>query len=195
MAYTAGNLALISSVNGIGLYLYTSDTDSRATVAASGYFNNSDDNLNLAADDKIMVVGDQGGYTLRVDTVSSGVVTTESGGEPVWVGVLMSAAKAAAGTSVWMVAPHDGVIGRIKTVLQGAAMTVADLVIGIELATVAVTGSSVTITQAASAAGDVDVSVCTALNAVSEDDAIEITSDAGPTVGEEVMIWVEIFPA
>lgn len=194
MAYTAGNLALISSVNGFGLYVYTSDTDSRATVAASGYFNNTDDDLNLAADDKIMVVGNQGGYTLRVDTVTAGAVDTEAGGEPAWIHVSMTAAQLAAGTSVWTVAPFDGVLGRIKTVIDGA-ITVADAIVGIELANVDVTGSDVTIAFTGSAAGDVDSSTCTALNAVSEGDAIEITSDGGPTAGAVTEIWVEVIPA
>lgn len=195
MAFVNADLSLISHVNGTSLYFYKSDTDSKATVSASGYFDNEDDSLNMFADDKIFVIGDQGFYTLRVDAVTAGVITTESGGEPSWVSVLMTPTKAAGGTSVWMVAPHDGILGRIKTVLQGAALTVADLIIGIELAGVNVTGADVTITQSGSAAGDVDSSVCTALNAVSENDAIEITSDGGPTVGEEVLIWVEVFPA
>lgn len=194
MAYTAGNLALVSSVNGFGLYIYKSDTDSRATVAASGYFNNTDDNLNLAADDKIMVIGDQGGYTLRVDTVSAGVVTTEAGGEPVWVRASFTAALLAAGTSVWALAPFDGVLGRIKAVQQGAAL-VGDTVVGIELGGVNVTGSDITLTASGSAAGDVDASVCTAANAVSEDGAIEFTSDGGASTGEVTEVMVEVIPA
>lgn len=57
-------------------YIYLSDTDDRATVSAAGYFNNTDDSQNLAADDMIHVRGNQGDYTLRVDSVSSGSVTT-----------------------------------------------------------------------------------------------------------------------
>ena len=71
MAYSAGNLYnLGTGYPGNAQYTYKSDTDTRETVMASGYFNNTDDNLNLTADDTIFVVGDQGGYTLRVDTVS-----------------------------------------------------------------------------------------------------------------------------
>lgn len=55
MAYTAGNL----HCNGGGppgrrLYRYDS-TDHPDTVEAAGYFNNKDDNLNLAIGDVIMV--------------------------------------------------------------------------------------------------------------------------------------------
>jgi len=57
-------------------YIYLSDTDDRATVSAVGYFNNTDDSQNLAADDLIHVRGNQGVYTLIVASVSSGSVTT-----------------------------------------------------------------------------------------------------------------------
>lgn len=53
MAYTAGGLSLISSVNGFGMYRYDS-TDDMVTVEAAGYFNNLDDNLNLAVGDMII---------------------------------------------------------------------------------------------------------------------------------------------
>lgn len=53
MAYTAGGLSLISSVNGFGLYRYDS-LDDMVTVEAAGYFNNKDDDLNLAVGDAIL---------------------------------------------------------------------------------------------------------------------------------------------
>lgn len=55
MAYTAGNLVQMSYGNGFGHYRY--DTlDAAATVDGAGYFNNSDDTLNLAVGDIIDVV-------------------------------------------------------------------------------------------------------------------------------------------
>ncbi len=55
MAADAKQLALISSLNGFRLYRY--DTlDTHATVRADGYFNNDDDDLNLAVGDLIDVV-------------------------------------------------------------------------------------------------------------------------------------------
>jgi len=56
MAYSASNFALISSVNGFGLYRYDS-TDHPDVVEAAGYLNNSDDSLNLAVGDLIEFVG------------------------------------------------------------------------------------------------------------------------------------------
>ena len=77
MAFAFANLYNIGSrPPGFAKYVYKSDTDVRATVEAAGYFNNSDDLLNLAADDQIQVIGDQGGYTLVVASVTSGSVTT-----------------------------------------------------------------------------------------------------------------------
>lgn len=55
MAYTAGNLVQMAEGNGYGIYRYDS-TDAIATVDGSGYFNNSDDNLNLHVGDIIHVV-------------------------------------------------------------------------------------------------------------------------------------------
>jgi len=55
MAYTAGNLVLMANGNGFNHYRYDT-TDTAATVDTSGYFNNSDDDLNLAVGDVIDVV-------------------------------------------------------------------------------------------------------------------------------------------
>ena len=55
MAYQAGNLALIIAVNGFGLYRYDT-TDIIEDVDTGGYFNNTDDALNLAVGDIIEVI-------------------------------------------------------------------------------------------------------------------------------------------
>lgn len=80
MAFVKADLTNVTGMpQGIGSYVYVSDTDTKDTVAASGYFNNEDDNQSFAADDLITVRGDQGVYVLRVDAVSgAGVVTTAS---------------------------------------------------------------------------------------------------------------------
>ena len=55
MAATPLDLALVSSVNGFGLYRY--DTlDALTAVRVDGYFNNVDDDLNLAVGDMLEVV-------------------------------------------------------------------------------------------------------------------------------------------
>lgn len=55
MAYVPGNLALLNSVNGFGLYRYDS-TDGITTVDTGGYFSNADDTLLLRPGDLIHVI-------------------------------------------------------------------------------------------------------------------------------------------
>lgn len=193
MAFTVANFYNQNSMPpGLGKYTYKSDTDTRATVMASGYFNNTDDLQNLAADDLIFVVGDQGGYVLRVDTVSAaGVVTTDLAGTAIWITAELT--DVSTGSSTWLAAPCDGIISRIKTILHGAIIT-ADALVGIELGGVDVTGGQVTIATAGSAAGDVDESAATALNTVTEGDAIEIDTNGASGNAISVTVMIEILP-
>ena len=55
MAYVAGNLTLVSGGNGFNNYRYDT-ADATGDVDAAGYFNNADDDLNLAVGDMITVV-------------------------------------------------------------------------------------------------------------------------------------------
>jgi hypothetical protein len=78
MAYSASNLYYNGdNYPGIANYTYKSDTDLQVTVIAAGYFNNTDDDLNLTVDDVIDVIGDQGNYRISVVSLSSGAVTTK----------------------------------------------------------------------------------------------------------------------
>lgn len=72
---TANLVNLYSGPQGSGVYHYDAGSDTMATVAASGYFNNTDDNQNLAADDIIFALCSDGDIALRVASVSSGTVT------------------------------------------------------------------------------------------------------------------------
>lgn len=77
MAFVKADLTNITGMpGGVADFVYKSDTDAQVVVAASGYFNNTDNDQNFAADDLIHVRGTQGNYTLRVATVVAGVVTT-----------------------------------------------------------------------------------------------------------------------
>lgn len=196
MAYSAGNLYnLGTGYPGNAQYTYKSDTDTRETVMASGYFNNTDDNLNLTADDTVFVVGDQGGYTLRVDTVSSGTVTTELGVTPIYISTHMLAISTT--TSAFLVSPCDGVISRMWTVIHGVCQ--ADTIMGMEIAGVNVTdgGSAtvLTITASGSAAGTVDTGTADAANVITEGAAIEVTCDGAGSTASEATCVVEILPA
>ena len=80
MAFAFGNFYNVSGEPpGFARYRYRSDTDTRITVMAAGYFHNTTYNTNLAVNDRIDVTGTQGGYSLRVTAVSSGSVTTDVG--------------------------------------------------------------------------------------------------------------------
>lgn len=80
MAYTAGNLHLRTGAVGDLTYTYDAGSDTMATVAAAGYFNNSDDDLNLAADDLIWCQCTDGNMWLRVASATSGYVVTQYAG-------------------------------------------------------------------------------------------------------------------
>ena len=81
MAFDTTNLRNINGdPSGDASYVYDAGSDTMATVAAAGYFNNSDDNQNLAADDRIWCQCSDGNMTLRVSAVSSGSVTTQFAG-------------------------------------------------------------------------------------------------------------------
>ena len=97
MAYTAGNLALVTegAVGNLIYYYDAGSSDTMATVAASGYFNNTDDDLNLVVDDLIFCQCSDGDIWLKVSAVSSGSVTTQMvSGEGPDNGVIGSASAA-----------------------------------------------------------------------------------------------------
>lgn len=88
MAYTAGNLVgLVNAAPGRMVYRYDS-TDSPSVVEVGGYFNNTDDDLNLDSGDLIHVVLWDGtpfavgqlptGYSLQIVTTvdAAGAVNT-----------------------------------------------------------------------------------------------------------------------
>lgn len=80
MAFTNSNLHLHPGAVGDLNYIYDAGSDTMATVLAAGYFNNTDDNLNLAAEDRIWCQCSDGNMVLRVTAVSSGSVTTQFAG-------------------------------------------------------------------------------------------------------------------
>lgn len=88
--------------------------------------------------------------------------------------------------SVWVVAPFDADIEQYWSVIDGA-ITVANCNITLEIGGTLVTGSALTITQAGSAAGDVDTASPSALNSVTAGQAIEIISDGGSTTNVDAV--------
>lgn len=93
--------------------------------------------------------------------------------------------------SVFIASPVAGDITNIQTCLEGA-ITGADAVITVEIETVLVTGSSITVANSGSAAGDVDSAAPTALNTVAVGDAIEIITSGASTGAQELGITLTI---
>lgn len=200
MAFNTANLFNIAGAPpGFGMFIYKSDSDNRELVTGSGYFNNDDDNINLASDDIIFVTGDAGGYTIRVDTVSSGTVTTEIGGHPAYLAI--HHADASATTSTWAVAPFDCTITKMWTVLH-SVITQADTTFGIEIGGTNATSDDKTdgnadiilIESSGDAAGDVDVGNVDGANTLAADASIEITCGGEGSVTAIITVMLELMP-
>jgi hypothetical protein len=68
------------------------------------------------------------------------------------------------------------------------AITTANAELSFEIGGTAVTGGGITVTQAASAAGDVDTAEPTAENSVNEGQAIEMITDGGSSTACECVV-------
>lgn len=80
MAFTAANLHLWPMAPGDNMYKYDAGSDTMATVAAAGYFNNTDDDQNFVVDDRIFCDCADGNMWLKVSAIASGSVTTQFAG-------------------------------------------------------------------------------------------------------------------
>lgn len=75
----------------------------------------------------------------------------------------------------YVVSPYAGTIVKIWSVLNSEALATGNATLTASIAGVAVTNGAITITQAASAVGDVDSATPTALNIVTAGQAIAVT--------------------
>lgn len=108
MAFTNANLHLLAGAVGDLPYEYDAGSDTMATVATPGYFNNSDDDTNFQAEDSIHCYCSDGNFWLRVSAVSSGSVTTQfAGGDlpVVELGTNTNTATTAVGASAELAQP------------------------------------------------------------------------------------------
>lgn len=82
MTFNSANLHLQPGAVGNLAYIYDAGADTMATVLAAGYFNNDDDDINLAAEDRIWAQCADGNMVLRVSSVNAttGVVTCQYAG-------------------------------------------------------------------------------------------------------------------
>lgn len=91
-------------------------------------------------------------------------------------------ADGSAEATYYLLAPHAGTISKIYSVIDGAVST-ADITITANIGVTAVTNGVVTITSAASAAGDVDVATPTAANAITAGAALNLVVTGGGSGG------------
>jgi hypothetical protein len=89
--------------------------------------------------------------------------------------------------STFVPVPDDGRIIKIFTSITNA-ITTANAALSFEIGGTAVTGGGITVTQAGSAAGDVDTAEPTAENSVNEGQAIEMITDGGSSTACECVV-------
>lgn len=92
---------------------------------------------------------------------------------------------------VYVVSPVAGTVSKIYSVINGAIAT-ADVTLTSKLGGTAITDGAITVTQAGSAAGDVDSCTPTAQNSVAEGGAIEIETDGASTNTVEAFLTIVI---
>jgi len=112
MAFVNNNLTTMSNAaSSWNHYFYDSGSDTMATVNTAGYFNNTDDHLNMAVDDLITVKASDYTAILKVTAVSSGSVTTmflAQPNEPVSAGSTLTVTKALHDGRVILLDQADG---------------------------------------------------------------------------------------
>lgn len=102
-------------------------------------------------------------------------------------------ADVSADSSTFVVSPIAGQVTKVWSVLH-SAITVANAIVTAKIGGVAMTNGALTITQAGSAAGDVDTATPTAANVVAAGGAIELDSDGGSTTTAAMTFTLEITP-
>jgi hypothetical protein len=89
--------------------------------------------------------------------------------------ITVTMADLSTSSSVFVASPWRGTIKRVYSVIANA-ITTADGSASLSVDGTAVTGSTITVTQSGSAAGDVDSCIPTGANSVNEGDTIQITT-------------------
>jgi hypothetical protein len=83
-------------------------------------------------------------------------------------------------SAVYLTSPYAGTVDKVMSVIDGA-ITGGDAVLSASINTVLMTGGTITIANATSAAGDVDSCAPTAANVVAAGDTISVATDGGST--------------
>ena len=150
MAYTAGKLSLLSQGGTHRRYVYDAQSDSMATVAAAGYFNNDDDSLKLISEDTILCLCSDGDMELRFASEgTAGAITTQMMTQAFgpWNGVIGSA-SAAISVGLTEIGTGTGTAFTLPTPYIGALVTLMQTGTATGGRTVAVSSSGVTLSAA-----------------------------------------------
>ncbi len=91
-------------------------------------------------------------------------------------------ADGSADTSYYVVSPVDGLVSKIRTVIDDVVST-ADITVTSSIGGVSITDGQVTIATAGSAAGDVDSATPSALNSISAGSAVKFAVAGGGAGG------------
>lgn len=126
---------------------------------------------------------------------------TEGAGAACWerlsgnnkIVVQIAAAAALDGTATFVApAPVAGRIVLLQSILDGGALTVGNATLTGKIGATAITGGVVTITQAGSAANDVDTAAPSALNIVAVGNLIGVTVGGTNTAARTARVWAVI---
>lgn len=94
----------------------------------------------------------------------------------------------------YLVSPVAGTIANIQSVISGE-LGVGDATLAIAINGTPVTGGTITVAQAGSAAGQVDSVKPTAANTVAVDDVITVTAGGANTASVEAQVMITITPS
>lgn len=136
------------------------------------------------------------GIAVGVDDVGVWVTLGAQARLPVLLPIALGSlsTKAADAAVLRFVSPVAGVITKIQSVMN-AALAAADATLTAAINGTAVTTGVLTLTQAGSAAADVDVCTPTALNTVAVGDVITITGGGGSTATATASVSLLILPS
>ena len=141
----------------------------------------------------------------EIEVESGGSIDVESGASLKLAGTALSASAAelnqysvecvipdiSTAGSFFVTAPHAGDIAIWYSTIDNA-ITVGDATLTLEIGGTLVTGSSITVAQSGSAAGDVDSASPSAANTVTAGQAIEVITDGGSTTACRATVTIVI---
>lgn len=167
------------------LYCYNAGADSFATVAAASYF---DDLLyRVVTGDKLMVKTSTAGLSFSGTFRNDGSNVYVDWDNTLWLQGQITDVSTESSSFICVPA---GLIAQVGGALD-TAITVASAVITFEIATVAVTGATLTFTDAMTAGTRV-VATATAANVLTSAGTVEIVSDGGSTTASRGNFFVKM---